>query len=453
SAPGTRWVTFASWYTAIDGRRVRSAEVSGLVDRIQAITADLNQVIPGAELVRSPSEALARHKEQVRVLIVTLSLFSVPLLALIMYFVVQVAGFVIQRQQQEVAVLRSRGSSRGQILLLALGESIILAIAALLAGVPLGVVVAQIIAWTQSFLHFQVFPDSQPELLAASWWHGSLAAILVVPAMLMPALSASKRTIVSFKQERARELQAPWWQRLFIDIMLLIPAVYGYQQLRNNGMIGVPGVSASPDDPFRNPLLLLAPALLIFALALLALRIFPRFLALLAWLFARFPGVALVTALRFLARTPQAYSGPVLLIMLTLSLATFTASMARTLDQQSQDRSRYRAGADARMASPGATLVTGGSLRDLPRALITPSSSDAGAQAVAQEISDDYFYIPTEDYLTIPGVEAVSRVAPSSADFKVGQSSGVDGLFYGVDAPTLARVVANSWRPDYADES
>ncbi|HEU5088049.1 MAG TPA: ABC transporter permease, partial [Roseiflexaceae bacterium] len=98
SAPGTRWVTFASWYTAIDGRRVRSAQVAGLVDRIQAITADLNQVIPGAELVRSPSDALARHKEQVRVLIVTLSLFSVPLLALIMYFVLQVAGFVIQRQ-------------------------------------------------------------------------------------------------------------------------------------------------------------------------------------------------------------------------------------------------------------------------------------------------------------------------------------------------------------------
>jgi putative ABC transport system permease protein len=425
SAPDTQWVAFASWYAAIDGRSVRSAQVSGLIDRIQSVTADLNQVLPGAQLARSPSEALERHKEQVRLLIVTLALFSVPLLALILYFVVQVAGFVIQRQQQEVAVLRSRGSSRGQVLLLALGESIILGIAALLAGVPLGVLVAQAIAWTQSFLRFAALPGPPPELLPSSWLHGALAAALVIPAMLLPALSASKRTIVSFKQERARDLRAPLWQRLFLDILFLIPALYGFQQLRTNGMIGVPGVSASPDDPFSNPLLLLAPALLIFALALLALRIFPRFLSLLAWTFGRMPGIALVTALRFLART---------------------------LDQQSRDRAHYQAGADARMASPGATIVTGGSLRNLPRALFTQSSSGA-PQEVAQEISNDYFYIPMEEYLTIPGVESASRVAPSKTSIAVGQGSPDDALFYGVDSPTLAAVLADSWRRDYADET
>ncbi len=149
-------------------------------------------------------------------------------------------------------------------------------------------------------------PGPTPELLPTSWQHGAFAAALIFPAMLLPALGAAGRTIVSFKAERARDLQAPLWQRLYLDLLLMMPALYGYQQLQLNGMIGVPGVTISADDPFRNPLLLLAPALLLFALALVSLRVLPRLLSLLAWFFARLPGVAIVTALRFLSRTPRA---------------------------------------------------------------------------------------------------------------------------------------------------
>lgn len=455
SAPESKMVAYAAWYTAIDGSSVRSSNVLALTERIKTITSDLEQYLPGIELARSPIESLEKHREQVRLLTVTLSLFSVPLLALILYFVIQVTGFVIQRQQQEVAVLRSRGSSRWQILLLNLGEALLLGLFAWLAGVPLGAIVAQAIAWTQSFLHFAPLAGPQPELLPASWLHGLGAAMLVVPAALVPSYVTAGQTIISYKQDRARDLQAPLWQRMFLDILLLIPALYGYQQLKLNGMIAVPGVdpASATADPFHNPLLLLAPALLMFALGLLALRLLPRLLALLAWFFARFPGVSLVTALRFLSRTPRAYGGPVLLMMLTLSLATFTASMARTLDQHSQDRARYRAGADARLASPGASTVTGGDMRDLPRALLAQTSSDGAAQDVALEASNDYYYIPIEDYLTIPGVEAATRVAPSQVETQLGQGSAQEALFYGVDRETLAAAVGDTWRDDYADQS
>jgi putative ABC transport system permease protein len=455
SAPETKWVAYAAWYSAIDGERVRSDAVSGLIDRLQTLSANIEQALPGTELTRSPTESLERHKEQVGLLTVTLALFSVPLLALISYFVGQVAGFVVQRQQQEVAVLRSRGSSRGQILLLVLGEALILALLALIAGAPLGVLIAQGIAWTQSFLRFAPLPGPAPTLLGASWLHGTIAASLTFPAMLLPAYGAAGRTIVSFKAERARDLQAPLWQRLFLDLMLLVPALYGYQQLQLNGMIGVPGVSKiAADDPFRNPILLLAPALMLFACSLVALRFLPRLLSLLAWLFGNFPGVAFVTALRFLARTPRAYGGPVLLIMLTLGLATFTASMARTLDQHSQDRAWYRSGTDARFVSPAAVVVSGGDLRDIPLVLIDQArSSDKALTEVTQTLSQDYFYIPMEDYLTIPGVAAVARVGVSNVDIKVGGSSGEDGLFYAVDRDRLAAVVTDAWRDDYSSES
>jgi putative ABC transport system permease protein len=395
----------------------------------------------------------------VRVLIVTLALFSVPLLALIGYFTAQVAGMTVQRQQQEVAVLRSRGSSRGQVLWLALGEGLALAAAALLAGVPLGAAVAQLISWTQSFLRFAPLAGPQPELLPSSWWHGAVVVVLALPAIMLPALASSRRTIISFKSERARAGRRPLWQRLGVDILLLLPAAYGYQQLRLHGMIGVPGVTLSADDPFRNPLLLLAPAMLVFALSLVSLRLVPRVLTLLAWLFARMPGVSVVTALRYLARTPSSYTGPVLLIGLTLSLAIFTASMARTLDSHAEQRARYRAGADARLVyiSGGATSATIAGDRELsaqsaeaalPSAGALGASGEAGAPA-----SKDYLFVPLEDYLEIPGAAAATFVAPSAVEIATGSGRADDGIFYAVDRVTLGPVLADSWREDFAPET
>ncbi|MDQ5852890.1 MAG: ABC transporter permease, partial [Chloroflexota bacterium] len=438
--PATPRLYAAAWYAALEVTAVRGGDVPGLIDRIGHATAELDRVLPGITLSRSPVEALARHRDQVRLLTVTLALFSVPLLGLIGYFIVQAAGMVVQRQQQEIAVLRSRGSSRPQVLALALGEGLALGAAALLAGVPLSLLAAQLIAWTQSFLHFVPLPGPRVELLTASWLHGALVVACVLPAILIPALKASGRTIISYKQERARSVRAPLWQRLFLDILLLVPALYGYQQLRLHGMLGVPGVAAAADDPFRNPVMVLAPALLVFALALLALRLVPQMLKLLAWLLSRAPGVALL-ALRFLGRATQAYSTPVLLITLTLSLATFTASMARTLDQHSYARARYGGGADVRLGPAPASPPSG-------------TTGDPSAGATSTDTSSlDYLFVPVDDFLQTEGVEAVTRVAPSDVFVAPGGGVQEEGTFLGIDRETLPAVLAESWRADYAPES
>ena len=61
-------------------------------------------------------------------------------------------------------------------------------------------------------------------------------------------------------------------------------------------------------------------------------RFFPMLMRFLEFFAGRLPGIAGVTALRYLSRTPAAYSGPILLLIITLSLAGFTASMAKSLD-------------------------------------------------------------------------------------------------------------------------
>ncbi len=456
--PDARFVTLAAWYTAIDGSSVRSSDVERLRERIATVTADIQQLLPGAQLARSPMEALERHRDQVRVLTVTLALFAVPLLVVIGYFVVQVTEMTVARQQQEMAMLRSRGSSRWQVLGLALGEVLLLGAAAWAAGLPLGWALAQLIAWTVSFLRFALLDVPTPTLLPASPWHALATILLALPAVLLPALSAAGRTIISYKSERARATRPPVWQRLYLDVLLLMPALYGYQQLRLSGMIGVPGVTVGADDPFRNPLLLLAPALMVFAGALIGMRFLPLLLRVLAWVAGQAPGVALVTALRFLSRTPGTYGGPALLVALTLALATFTSSMALTLDRHSEERAYYRGAADVRLAYPGAAVTSANIAGDREIALAETSLDLSGGTLGTTGEADTtpstaYLFVPMEEYLTIPGVTGATRVAPGKVDIIVGNNPATGGIFYGVDRTTLAAVLADAWRPDYADES
>lgn len=458
--PGVADIAYATWYTALETGAVRSEDVPGLLARIGGVTTNLQRLLPGLELKTSPREAMLRHREQVRLLTLTLALFSVPLLGLIGYFIAQLAAMTVQRQQQEIAVLRSRGSTRAQVIGLALGEGVALAAAALAAGLPLGLAVAQLLVWTQGFLRFSAEAGPPVRLLEGSWRHGALALLLALPAILLPGLRASGVTIIGFKQERSRGARKPLWKRLYLDVLLLAAALYGLVQLRRNGLVGVPGVAGSGEDPFRNPLLMLAPALFVFALALVALRVVPLALALLARLLGGTRGIALLT-LRFLARGTQTYSAPILLITLTLSLAAYTASMARTLNAHSQERARYAAGADVRLAYKivaeeprGAEGGGGGPITSQIVGIVEEPEEEAAARPAFEDTprGAEYLTTPVDAYLDIPGVREAARVARSRVSVELPSGSGGSAAFLGVDRTRLAVVLAESWRADYAPE-
>ncbi|MDQ3855561.1 MAG: FtsX-like permease family protein, partial [Chloroflexota bacterium] len=260
--PRVPWVSFTAWYMAPDTRTVHSAEVAGLRQSIGDVTDRLTRMLPGMELARSPVDALEKHGQQVRLLTITLALFAIPLLGLVWLFVVQVARMLVESQRQEMALLRSRGVSRPLVILLILGEGTLIGVAGLLAGLLLAVLTAQVMVWTQAFLQIVPRPGPPVELLPSSWQVGTLVILLALPAVLIPALGASRYTIISFKQERSRTSEKPLWKRAYLDLLLLGVALYGYQQLRQRGSVDLPGTAAAADDPWRNPVLLLAPALL-----------------------------------------------------------------------------------------------------------------------------------------------------------------------------------------------
>lgn len=457
--PPAEFVEQAGWYAAYDGSGVQSNNTAQITNGITTVTSEMGQLLPGVELYRSPLNQLQQQQIEVRQLTVTLLLFGVPLISLLLAFVWQIAGLLVARQELEIAVLRSRGVTRLQLLGMSVVEGGMIALFALFAGIPLSLLVARAIGLTQSFLRFGELNIPEPQLLTQSWLHGGLIAAFAIPAVVFPALKLTRNSIVTLRQSQARQNLPPWIERYFIDLLLFIPAWYGYQQLSVGGSIAVPGLEneGGLDDPFRNPLLLLAPALFIGASTLFAIRIFPRIITFIAHIVQRTPGIVGISALRQLARNPGNLRGPTLLLILTISLATFTASMARTLDQYSVDRANYRSGADYRLLPStmiGTSVDISGDIPNLPDPDLlmgrTLLSSATGEQSPI--VSLEYLYVPVSDFAQIQGIEAATLVAPSKIDMTI-NGTAKSGVMYAIDPTTFASVVADTWRSDFDVQS
>ncbi len=445
---GRNPIYLALWYLVFDGSEVRTENVPPLIGRMVTAQSRAATVLENTSLDVSPMDAMLRYQRKAELLTVLLLVFSVPVVFLVLYFIGLVSGMVVQRQKAEIAVLKSRGATSLQILLLYLIEGLMIGAVALVLGALLGQVVAMVMGNTKSFLLW-IWRQPLPVTMTQSAVRFGLAAVgLALLASLVPAMGAAGYTIVTYKQEMARSLKRPAWQRYFLDFILLVPPLYGYYVLSQRGSLSFLELGTQ-GSPFSEPLLFLVPALFLFAASLLFIRFFPYLMSFLAWVVQRMGSVPTVLAIRHLARSASFYTGPLLLLILTLSLAAFTASMALTLDQHNGDAVYYRVGADMKLVELGEnTEDTGG-----------PAAGGGGGQPAADEANKEdplaattvkWLFLPVTEHLQVPGVRAATRVGRFNASANLGGAAAQINLM-GVDRVDFPRV--SYWRPDFAPRS
>ena len=434
-------VETAVWYQIYDGRRVRPAAVRQLLEGVAIVEARTTALLDNTTLDASPVDALQDYGASSDELSVMLTIFSLPIVGLILYFIVLIAGMVVRREASEIAIMRSRGATRGQILFVYMFEGLLVGALGLASGLALGNWLAQLMGRTQSFLNLAPTTAGErlvPVLSSTALLYGLLAIALALFALLLPALGASAHTIISLRWEQARSLLRPFWQRYYLDVLLMIPPLYGLYQLNRQGAVALLG---SGEDPFSNPLLFLVPILFCFGLGLFLMRLFPPLMGALARLAERLPSTTLLMTLRQLSRSAGLYTGPLLLLCLTVSLAFFTASMAVTLDGHLRDRIYYQIGADLNLAELGESTeaTEGANLSGGQVALSSPSSED--------EDEPRWLFLPVTEHLRVPGVRAAARVGDYSATANIGGRQQ-SGRLIGVDRYDFSQVAY--FRPDFA---
>ena len=425
------------FYDVYDGSSIRAEDASVFLRQVRALEMRLQMLAPGIALEISPVSALLRYQRAATSQTLKLFGFLVPFIGLILYFMVGISRSTIDRQRFEIAIFRSRGASSRQISGLYVLQAVLMGFVAMMVGPLLGRLMAQALGISYSFLHFEDSPLTVT-ITRNSRFCAAAGAMVAGLATVLPALSASRMMIVEANRELARPMARPLWERSGLDVILLAAALYGYYLLRGQGRLAIL-TSGSTQSPLANPLLFLAPALFIGAMALVFMRVFPIVPASLSWIGGWLRGVTALLAFRSLQRDGRGYASLLLLLVMGTSLAAYTASAAETLDHNSASRIRYGVGADL-VLKEGAGVVLPADSNDV---------SGGDSLRVAQSAPRGWTILPIEYHLRARGVQAVTPVVKLPARVGLGGDL-VEGIYFGIDRTSFPQVAY--FRPDFSPE-
>ncbi len=430
--PGKTW--FVNWHIILDESEVLPDKTVEYIEGFQRGIIVINKYLPDARINTPPLDPLKSFVQRGNTLTILLLGFNLPAFGFLLYFLVLTSAIIARWQVRETATLVSRGMRSSSILTLTMVEEMILFIAGTPIGIAVGMGLAQLMGYTSSFLTFTT-RDPLPTNLRGITIPITLVALAVTMiARILPAIQATRQSLIDVERERARPQRSPFWYRVYLDFILLIPTVYAYRQLLNRGTLALL-VRDRPEDLYQDPLLILVPALAIITFALLTLRIFPLIMRAIDVIAGLTPWVTPHLALRQLGRESQAYINPLLLVIVSLALGVYTISMAASLDQWLVDRMYYRVGADLAFgvyppcaASDSCDTTTG----------------------VSTPVSGEWIPLPTQ-FETLDGVQKATRVGDYGMSTALPGAGNINGRFIAVDRVDFGSV---AWfRNDFANES
>lgn len=335
------------------------------------------------------------------------------IMGLILLFLATTVSLLIERQNAAIALLRSRGASRRQILGALLLQGIAMVGLALLAALLLALPIVQLLVHTfladqdQGALHF--LAGDPVQAAGRVGLYALLSAAVALLTILLAVWGAARRDILALRREAVRPVRRPLWQRLRLDLLAALIALAGFGSsvyLLNSQIL-----DSQLYLLLLSPLALLQTLLLLLAALLLLFRLLPALLHLGARLAAGRKSAAPILALAQIARAPRQPGRTVLLLALASAFAIFSLIFSATQSQRVADVVNYQAGADFSGSFPAPIY----SVRELS--------------------------MLTRRYNQIPGVVASSPGYRNQA--QAGASLAIALNFQAVDAATFAQ--AANW--------
>ncbi len=414
----------ASWYVILNENKITPSDGEKYLNGFDRAEILISKYVPGSKMNTPPTDPLTKFVARSSTLTTLLIGYNLPAFGILLYFIILTSTIMAQWQRRETVMLVSRGLSAAGVMNLTIIEQLILFVFGYPLGILFGMFIARIMGYTESFLTFTNRAALPVSLEGLSIPLTLLALTFAMFARLFPAVHAIRSSLVTEERERARPMRKPFWYRIYLDIILIIPTYYAYDQMLKNGSLSVL-VKDSPEDLYRDPLLIIVPALFILTVSLVTMRLFALFMRLVDLVAGKIPWLTLHLALRQLGRQSLDYVQPMLLVIISLAMGVYTMSMAASLDQWSIDRMYYRVGADL---------------------TFTPQPNGSESAVV------DGSWIPLpQEFTRVEGVQAATRVGDFAVKMTPVQGEDVRGRLLAIDRvdfPTAA------WfRPDFARES
>ena len=424
--PGLGMTQHWVYYTRPD--RLTSDNASSAAQSFDSFVAHAKGDLPAVSGVSSVSTVgdlsglIGQVESQQSLLVLPLYTIVVQIVGLALLFVAAMATLLIEGQHQEIATLKSRGASGLQLLGgFTLQAALLALLAALVSPFLAGLLGLGLVRWflpptalsgldvtTNAFAQL-----ANPQRLVLPALAG---ALLGVGTVAIAALQSARLDVLAFRREQGRQSRPPFWRRYYLDLALVILCLVGYAELTQFGGLGTRQALGAGSS---SPLLLVTPALLLLAGALLVLRVFPLGAGFGARFATRGRGLTSLLAFAQVERTPGRYSRMTLLLVLAVGLGLFALTFDASLQRNAYDRAAYTVGTDLRITEK------------------SQLTNEAGKK-LTQQLS------------ALPSVRTVSPTFRSGATVATNLGTEqVDTL--GIDPTTFAQVAGSiSWRADYA---
>ncbi|MFJ3706987.1 FtsX-like permease family protein [Streptomyces sp. NBC_01267] len=382
-----------SWLAAGDFRKITTSRIGALTKAArsgpEAVGAD-----PALGGQATASTALPEVLDQAgRALLVarsTLLIVALQLVLLAAYTLLLVARLLSTERAGETELLRARGGSRQRIAALAALEALLLAVPAAVCGPLLAGPLTRLLAGQGALARVGLRLDSGAT--GSVWLVAAAVALGCAAAVIAPALSAGRS-----RRGRANVLPAP--VRAGADIALLVVAGVAYWQLdrqtSGSGALGGDRQGKLGIDP----LLVAAPALALLAGTVLTLRLLPPAARLAERRAAGGRGLPAALAGWQFSRRPARNAGPVLLLVLAVSMGILAVGQGASWQRSQADQADFRAGAPIRvLGSRTDPLGQAGTYSSLPGvrdvAPVSRSSMELSGNRTATVLAVDAAHAP-----------------------------------------------------------
>ncbi len=311
----------------------------------------------GDKVSFNATEVLQGYSAREKQLKTTLWVLEMPIIMMLAFYIYMVAQLIVQNDANEISILQSRGGGTMQILETYLIQSLLLCGTAAAAGPFLGILFCKLLGAANGFLEFVGRTALPVVLRPQTFVYDAVAFAFSMIVMMIPAMAASRTTIVEKKQSNNRRWKAPLWQKLFLDVICLGLSLYGlysYNLRQETVMVTAAEGLSVPVDPY----LFLISTLFLIGAGLLFLRIYPYVLRLIFFLGRRFWSSSMYSTFLTVIRSSGRETFLMLFLILTVSIGIYFGNAARTINQNLEDRMNYDVGADIVMTRSWVTTST-----------------------------------------------------------------------------------------------
>jgi putative ABC transport system permease protein len=335
-----RYNMMVKWFVLLDYTSITPSQVDNLLDNTTKIIEESKTFTSSID--SNYIDILKSYHLNEKKIIATLMILQVPVLVLLCSFIFMISSQMLDMEQNEIAMLKSRGSGKGQIIFIYMIQSIFVACISILLGLPLGAFLCKALGSTSAFLEFigrrALKVTITPEVLIYAF-----AAVFVsISVMVLPVFKHANVTIVNYKQKKNKKNKS-LWKRIYLDFVILAISLYGlYNFTEQKDLLTAKVLTGNPLDPF----LYLSSSLFIVGASLVALRIQPLLVKLIYLIGKKRWKPAAYASFLQIIRTGSKQSFIMVFLMFTIALGIFNSTVARTILSNADANIKYETGAD-----------------------------------------------------------------------------------------------------------